>query len=41
MLKEHQGFKILSEAEVPVPPYGVANSPEGAYEHAKKIGNFR
>ncbi|VDD86981.1 unnamed protein product [Enterobius vermicularis] len=38
MLKEHQGFKILSEAEVPVPPYGVANSPEGAYEHAKKIG---
>uniref|UniRef100_A0A0N5B0K9 Succinate--CoA ligase [ADP-forming] subunit beta, mitochondrial n=1 Tax=Syphacia muris TaxID=451379 RepID=A0A0N5B0K9_9BILA len=38
LLKEHQGMKLLSEAHIPVPPYGVGRTADEIFEEAKKIG---
>jgi succinyl-CoA synthetase beta subunit len=38
MLHEHHGIRLLEQAGINVPPFGVAKSAEEALEQAKKIG---
>ncbi|KAI6191608.1 Succinate--CoA ligase [ADP-forming] subunit beta, mitochondrial [Aphelenchoides bicaudatus] len=38
MLHEHHGIRLLQQAQINVPPFGVAKTAEEAYEQAKKIG---
>ena len=38
MLQEHHGMKLLDNANIKVPPHGVARSGDEAMEQAKKIG---
>lgn len=40
MLHEHHGIRLLQQAQINVPPFGVAKSADEAYEQAKKIGKF-
>ncbi|MEM0482948.1 MAG: ADP-forming succinate--CoA ligase subunit beta [Nitrososphaerota archaeon] len=35
---EYEGFRLLSEAGIPIPRFSVVNEPEGAVEVAKQIG---
>lgn len=38
MLQEHHGVRLLKEANINVPPYGVAKTPEDAERIAAEIG---
>lgn len=40
MLHEHHGVRLLQEAQINVPPFGVARSAQEAYERAKEIGEI-
>ena len=38
MLHEHHGVRLLQQAGINVPPFGVGKTAEEAFDQAKKIG---
>lgn len=40
MLQEHHGMTLLTNNGIAVPPYGLAHTPDEAYQQAKHIGLY-